>query len=226
MSHFSKARATDSGFTLAEILVVIAIIVSLVALVIPLNRKLRDRSYEVKCSNNLRNIGVASMLFGTDNNNKIPSTTHQRRLGGKSWSVTLKEYVPSIDFRCPMDGDKNRPYSYLINDFLTQNPAGAPELNYSYFHSVVAPEQTFLFAEAHDRYTSSDHFHFSEYNGLAIPFEVFAAQVAHDRHSGSANFLFVDGHVECLNKEEIEKRLQNPQRSFVDPLPRTTLNSQ
>lgn len=220
MSPTSKIRTAALGFTLSEILVVIAIIFVLVAMVIPISSKMRDKSNEVKCMNNLRNIGVASMLFGTDNNNKIPSTTHQRRIGGKSWSVSLKEYVPSIDFRCPMDGNKTRPYSYLINDFLTQNPAGAPELNYSYFHSVIAPEQTFLFAEADDQYTSSDHFHFSDYNGVTVPFEVFAAQVAHDRHSGSANFLFVDGHVECLNKVEIEKRLQNPQRSFVDPLPR------
>jgi prepilin-type processing-associated H-X9-DG protein len=148
----------------------------------------------------------------------LPATTHQRRQRLKSWAITLQEYAGGkINFRCPDDPEKKRPYTYLINDFLTPNPSGAPDLNFSKLPALERPGSTLLFAEAHPEYLNSDHFHFSDYRGRPVPEEAFAKQVAVKAHADGANYVFADGHVETLSWKQVREFLRTPGRKFVDP---------
>lgn len=76
------------GFTLIELLTVIAIIGILAAIIIPTVGKVRETARRSVDSSNLRQIGQASLIFASDNADRLPATQAAIDTGGYRQSGT------------------------------------------------------------------------------------------------------------------------------------------
>jgi len=63
---------TGAAFTVTELLVVIAVLLVLLALLVPAISRTRDRAHTATCTSNLRQLGALVSLYVSENNGKMP----------------------------------------------------------------------------------------------------------------------------------------------------------
>ena len=117
-----KRSAPRTGFTLIELLVVIAIIGILIGLMPPAVQKIREAANRMKCTNNLKQIGLA--LHNYENTfGKAPAWGHHLLIGQtyQQGHSALTAILPFIEQNNLADRiDLNGPYDPSNPAFMVE----------------------------------------------------------------------------------------------------------
>src|ERR1017187_6501622 len=106
------SKANGQGFTLIELLVVIAIIAILAALLLPALAKAKLRAQGIVCLSNMKQLQLAAIMYGSNNNDSVPA------------NVTLRAGGDNISGKPNwVDGQLNSPK----NANIQENPVGCSQ---------------------------------------------------------------------------------------------------
>jgi prepilin-type processing-associated H-X9-DG protein len=117
------------GFTLLELLIVIAIIMLLAAILFPVFARARENARRASCQSNLHQIGLAMTQYVQDNDGRYPTVLGDKdpddTTQGTWWPEKIYPYVKNAQvFLCPSD----------LRQATTQDPASmnpdVPKVSY------------------------------------------------------------------------------------------------
>jgi prepilin-type N-terminal cleavage/methylation domain-containing protein/prepilin-type processing-associated H-X9-DG protein len=180
----SKLRAR--AFTLVELLVVVGIIAILMGILLATLSRVQEKSRRTACISNLRQLGVAMILYSNENRgylpNGNPALTWDDYPGTNAVMVHFNSvYVkaPKV-FNCPADRDPP-PLKILTAD---PNLPESARISYVFYSMYWAPEYGPLLVKFRGQAPLAWDLDGGNTGGLLM------------NHKGGGNVVFADGHAE------------------------------
>jgi len=202
--------AYAAAFTLIEMLVVLAIIGTMAALLLPALVSAREKARQTECVSNLRQCGLGFEMYLQEYNGYYPVVhegtylehehheheEHEEHEEGQhedpqEWWQFLAPYgVERKHLLCRSDphGDNLHIESYIFNGMFGfgQNQA-----------ILRRPDQKILLSERSDDERSFEHLGYHSW----LPTDEWEHLIAKERHGKASNYLFADGRVGTLSWE-------------------------
>lgn len=207
---------TRKGFTLIELLVVVAIVAILAAILLPAFASAKVSAKRTVCASNLRQIGLALILYTDEYDGRMPETSHTVSSPENAWIYTLRPYLRNVDEVriCPAD-----PYrrvrlaeggtSYVLNEWVVVEGPGS-QVNLGAMPRPSETHTVFTISDQAGVGWTADHTHSRSWfrPPLANAWRRITRDIQPDRHrvgmpkppytDGVANYLFADGHVRTI----------------------------
>jgi prepilin-type N-terminal cleavage/methylation domain-containing protein len=196
------------GFTLVELLVVIALMAILTSILFPVFSQARETARQTTCASNLRQLGQGFLLYAQEYDDRWPGIWNGEwniRAGLQlNWGAAIFPYVGSRRlYKCPSDPMDEVASSYNANLWLHNRADAAirwpsacvvlmdgytgegPEYDgdEEYFNTPTNPDKFALFGLNAD------------YTIWNVTSRVTRPDKGLPRHHGMDNMLFADGHL-------------------------------
>ncbi len=185
-----------TGFTLVELLTVIAIVAILVAITIPIVGKVRENARSTQCKNNLKQLITAYFLYSQDNKGAVPTDG-----AGAVWCRQIDPYMTQVTdnnmrqmYKCP-SVEPDPTAEWWRSDYGANIHGAVRDANFTttapaLVNGIANPSQTIAFIDWIPKWRFARAFEYAQVNG-ADKERVF-------RHNGQVNAVFVDGRVDVL----------------------------
>lgn len=158
------------GYTMVEVLVVVAILGLLVGVAVPMSLRMKANAQSTNCVSNLRNIGIGLSTYFLDHGTTFPVLVSARESKSEDEpsidQVLLPYVIDEFTFRCPADHEglfEETGTSYFWNSLvngqkfgnmdllgLIDKPGGIPIVSdKENFHEDVGDGVNILYADGH-----------------------------------------------------------------------------
>jgi prepilin-type N-terminal cleavage/methylation domain-containing protein len=132
----SRVKNTHRAFTLAELLVVLAIVAVVAGIMFPVFLTVKASAKKTQCISNLRQISQATLMYASDYDDYFVLVNHQpaeepNSHNDRTWVQMILPYIHSFGiFQCPSDAsDRPKPETSFDQDLV-------PGDIYSQFYSA------------------------------------------------------------------------------------------
>ena len=196
----SRLRPMTGGFTLVELLLVIAAVTILISLLLPAVSSVRERARSTQCKNNLKELGVAIQL--AQENSKAPVHAYDQAKN-KYWTEAIRPFIETSSndvYFCPSDANNpENPDSLDLDQVTMLASYGA---NNSMHQMQGSDSRKIVLMEWNNRVIAANPSSSDETNWSNHQANWNDAVDQSMRHGSELNALYHDGTISAIIPEE------------------------